>query len=56
MYIKEIWKPRQLDDIQERYVKEGLEVSIASISMQRPTRTVTLIQTAECPIFLVSKI
>ncbi len=31
MYIKEEWNPCQAEDIQELYVKEGLEVIVATI-------------------------
>lgn len=43
MFVREEWNLCQVEDLQERYVKEGLEVIVATIALQRPSRTVTLV-------------
>ena len=54
MHVKEIWSPDQREEIQVRSVKEGLEVVVVTISMQKPARVVTLIGIYRSPTALAS--
>jgi Reverse transcriptase (RNA-dependent DNA polymerase) len=48
-YIKDIWTPTDINEIQEKYVLLGVEVLLTRLAMKKPTKRVILISTYRPP-------
>lgn len=43
MYVKDVWSPKPLPDLQQKYVSDGLEIVLVRITLGKPAKRIALL-------------